>query len=303
MTILSPPTDRVALEKAVWRTLAYADLFDFPLTAAEIHRYLEGTAAAPAAVDEILAGSRFLRQRLDRRGPHYFLAGREAIVSRRAACERAAGRLWPAARRYGRLMAALPFVRLIAVTGSLAVSSVDDGGDIDYFVVTVPDRLWLCRALIIGLVRLAAARGVPLCPNYLVSERALALPERNLYAARELAQMVPLAGLPAYDRLRRANPWTDRFVPNAAGPPPAAAAAGDPARRLRELVERPLRGGLGVRLERWERARKIGRFTAQAGPDEGGEARFAADWCKGHFGAHQQRILQAFYDKVGTTAY
>src|SRR5205085_8843103 len=108
---------------------------------------------------------------------------------------------WHRAIHYGHIMGGLPFVRMVAVTGALAMDNIADG-DVDYLVVTEPGRLWLCRALIVGLVRVAALRGTELCPNYFLSERALVLHERNLFIAHEVAQMVPVAGLETYQRMR-----------------------------------------------------------------------------------------------------
>ena len=164
-----------------------------------------------------LHGARLSRL-LVRNGDVYHLVGRESTVETRNARAAVSKAYWHRGVRYGRLIGALPFVRMVAVTGALAVDNVADG-DIDYLVITQPGRLWLCRALVVGLVRLAALRGVTLCPNYFLSERALVLEERNLFTAHEVTQMVPVAGLPTYQRLRELNRWTSDFLPNAADAP------------------------------------------------------------------------------------
>ena len=159
-----------------------------------------------------------MQQAVEGAGGLYFLRGREALLGVRGERARVSARLWRRARRYGRLVGRMPFVRMVAVTGALAMDNVADG-DIDYLVITEPGRLWLCRALVVGLVRTAAMRRVDLCPNYFLSEEAMALSERNLFTAHEVAQMVPLSGVETYQRLRSLNRWTDTYLPNAAGHP------------------------------------------------------------------------------------
>ena len=62
------------LERAIVLTVAYADVFDYPLTSGEIHRYLAGVAAAPAAVAAALG--QLSGRALAQSGPYVMLPGR-----------------------------------------------------------------------------------------------------------------------------------------------------------------------------------------------------------------------------------
>jgi len=273
------------LSSAILHTVAYADIFDFPLIAAEIHRYLAGVRASREAVDRRLQEI----PALSRIENCYTLPGRESLVHERRRRERDAGRLWPRALFYGEIIARLPFVRMVAVTGALAMNNVTEEADIDYLLVTEPGRLWFSRALVLLVGRVAARQGATLCPNYLVSLRSLEFPDRTLYAAREVAQMVPIAGLDVYQRIRMQNSWVERFLPNAQGLPEApwistGPVSSTPARRRMEAV---LRTRPFTSLERWEMNRKIRKLRAQQGASP--ESHFSADCCKGHAYRHQER--------------
>jgi hypothetical protein len=217
------------------------------------------------------------------------------LVRRRRALEASSRRLWPRARRAGQAIARLPFVRFVGVTGSLAVNAATADADIDLFIVTADDRLWLARAAAIGAVRTAALAGTRLCPNYLLAESALELPpsERDRFTAHELAQLVPLAGAATYQRLLEANAWYRELLPNHRPlSVPADTDAGAAA------LERPLRARPFDRLERWEMDRKIARFTAAAGPRS--EARFGPSVCKGHFEGHRLPALARYESRLAT---
>jgi glycosyltransferase involved in cell wall biosynthesis len=290
-----------AIERAIMHTLAYSDLFDFPLTAGEVHRYLIGVRATAEEVNEVLASGRLVPGRLTRIGDLFLLPGREGLAEVRRARAAVTQRLMPRAVRYGRMIAGLPFVRMVAITGSLAARNADSDSDVDYLVVTAPERLWLCRAMVILLVRLARRRNIVLCPNYLLSESALELGQEDLYTAWELAQMVPVAGIDVYRRLRRRNAWTNRFLPNARDLEAAGRTGADDRvvsrGRMVRLTERCLRGPAGGWLERWERTRKVRRLSRAAaalgvaGEPSARDADFAAEWCKGHFGGHREAVM------------
>jgi hypothetical protein len=301
------------LERAILQAVCYADVFDYPLSAAEVHRYLVGVKASAPEVGRVLAGDRLVPGRLVHRDGLFTLPGREGIVKLRRKRRVAAERLWRSAIHYGRHMARLPFVRMVAVTGSLAANNVDPEADVDYLIVTSPGRLWMCRALVVAVVRRAARRGVVLCPNFLLSEAALELRQQDLYTAWELAQMVPLAGLETYHLLRRSNPWAERFLPNAEGvpwepepgaPEPGGNGALPPVRRhLVRAAESILASPPGDWIEGWEMDRKVRRFNREVGRRSAAEAareeaEFSADWCKGHLGTHRQEVMARYLDRL-----
>jgi hypothetical protein len=286
---------RAAIERAIVQAVAYADVFDYPLTVDEIHRYLIGVPARRRAVRTALGTARLIPDVLARSGRYFTLAGRESAVDTRRSRAAPAADYWRRAVRYGHLIGNLPFVRMVAVTGALAMDNVADG-DIDYLVITEPGRLWLCRALVVGLVRTAAFQGTELCPNYFLSERALVLSERNLFTAHEVAQMVPLSGIETYQRLRALNRWTDTYLPNAEGSPRRITPVDPRQGRTRSIVEATLRSRLCSPFERWEMARKM-RKLAQRGNGHA-EASFGPDWCKGHFGDHGQLTLTRYDERM-----
>jgi hypothetical protein len=134
--------------------VAYADLFDYPLTVDEVYRYLAYRAAPLSAVREALDNGLLTNQRLARSRGYVTLAGRESVVETRLRREAVSARMWRKGLRYGRAIASLPFVRLVAVTGTLAVNNMELGEDIDYLIVTAPQRVWLARLLAVAFVHL-----------------------------------------------------------------------------------------------------------------------------------------------------
>ena len=276
------------LDLAILRAVAFADVFDHAPMVRELRRHLT-VVASVAEVERRLAGSPFLAERLATRAGHVVATGRESLVERRATRSDASARLWPRAHRLGRLIGRLPYVRMVAVTGSLAVDAAGEDADIDLFIVVADGRLWLARALVIAVVRLAAPAGIRLCPNYLLAEAAMELDDgdRTYGTAREIAQMVPVAGFAAYERFLARNAWYRAMQPNQA---PARAARDERPGRVRRVVERIGRAGPFDRLERWEMRRKVRRLRAAT---RSPEARYDAQRCKGHVEGHAGRAATA----------
>ena len=286
---------------AILYTLVYADLFDYPLRTEEIHRYLTGNAATLSAVEEHLQQNGRLGELLGSTSSFWFLAGREHLVDLRRQREAFSLVLWQQAKRFGRLLAAIPFVRMVSITGSLAmnnVSSPDD--DIDLLVVAAKNRVWLARGLTILIVRLARLFGVELCPNYVIAEHRLEVGEPSLYAAHEMAQLIPISGMDVYIRLLESNVWSVGYLPNISPRNASLCGPGAIGRIGQRVLEAALSGRLGDAMEKRERERKIPRLRQIASKQGGSGATYTPDLCKGHADDHSASVYQQFVARLAS---
>jgi hypothetical protein len=279
--------------------VAYADLFDYPLMAEEIHRYLAGVAAPLEAVEASLAQDGWLCDRLECDPPFWFLRGRHDLVRLRQRRAIYAEALWVWARRSGAWVALVPFVRLVAISGSLTMDNVNGPhDDIDLLIVTRAGRVWFVRGVILLLRRVLRPLGIHLCPNYLLSEETLRIGEQTVFVAHELAQLVPLYGMGVYRRLMEGNAWTRGYLPNAQAPLMEARAPGRVGRGTKGALEAMLGGRVGDRVERWERERKIPKLRREAEMLGSQETRFSPEVCKGHKHSHGARISESYAKRL-----
>ena len=272
-------------------------MFDYPLTASEVYRYLTSTKGTLEEVTQALSDKSLFSQS----GEYFTLRGREAIVETRKRRAGVAARLWTKSARYGRMMASLPFVRMVAITGSLAMNNTGEGKDVDYMIVTAPNHLWTCRAFALLIARIAKLEGIHLCPNYLVTTNALELKERSLYVAHELAQMVPLSGMEIYDEIRRRNDWVESYLPHASGVPdlPQDVKRVTMRSAIQQILETLFNLPFGRWLEKWEMNRKIARLTREQ--SHSFESYFSADVCKGHIDRHGENVVTALALRVANS--
>lgn len=276
------------LKRAVLETLAYSDIFEFPLRLEEIHRYLP----QPATMEQVADALQQFNGEIETKGGYYFLQKREEIVVVRKMREAHSQSLLPVAMKYGRIIGTLPFIRMVALTGSLAVMNVSKDIDFDYMIVTVPGRLWTARAFALLFNRITKRLGHTICPNLIVAETAVEWPLHDLYSARELYQMIPITGVEVYRKLIDANAWAKKFLPNAC----PEFEHQTRVTKWKALFELPLRGALGDRFERWEMTRKVARFSKQDGFGE--ETIFNAEVCQGNFHHHRRWTREAFEEKL-----
>jgi hypothetical protein len=217
--------DFSSLEAAVIKTLLYRDLFDYPLTAEEVYRFLikyKSTSEEVVLVLEDLVR----RGVIGREGKFYFLPQRGEIVSLRKERTALSQEKLSKVLSFAKLLRFIPWVQGIFVTGALAVRNARKESDLDILIVSRGKRVWLTRLLVTVILDLLGKRVRPpqkiadrVCPNIFISEESLALPrdEQNLYTAHETVQVRPLwEREEVYGRFLASNRWVLTFLPNIA---------------------------------------------------------------------------------------
>ncbi|MGH7492192.1 MAG: glycosyltransferase family 4 protein [bacterium] len=201
----------IELQEAVRSTLAYADLFDYPLALYEIHYGLFGVRATLA---EIRQATRDLKARgeIGEKEGYYFLAERSAIVTVRQQRRTLSRELLDKNRRWLRLVQNFPFVRGVAISGAMAFQNCKPGDDIDLFLVIEKGRLWTVYSGLVAVLKLFGKRRL-LCLNCLVDTEHLRFDDQDLFVAHQIGFLKPLSGAELFQQFFRANAWCRRYLP------------------------------------------------------------------------------------------
>jgi hypothetical protein len=125
-----------------------------------------------------------------------------------------------------------------------------EDGDIDFFVVTTPGRLWVARTLLVLYKKLFLMNSrKDFCVNYFLDTEHLTVEDRNLFTATEVITLIPTFGNGTTEAFFDRNAWAFRMFPGAAVPISLEVHIG-PARR-KQFLERALSGHVGQLLDMW----------------------------------------------------
>jgi hypothetical protein len=192
------------IKEAIVKTVAYFDMFDFPLTGFEIWRNLPVKCKLSEVIGELENISQGISQNIafqedkipltpfakggkckmgniESKNGFYFLAGREAIVETRLARYASADRKFKRVLRIMSVYKFIPWIKMAAVSNLMGAHNLREASDIDLFIITEPKRIWLTRFFCVFLAKLLGLRPEPddnrdkICLSFFVSDEALDL--------------------------------------------------------------------------------------------------------------------------------
>ncbi|MBI2031384.1 MAG: hypothetical protein HYT08_02100 [Candidatus Levybacteria bacterium] len=207
---------------AIFKTLVYSDIFDYPLKKNEIYEFLIGKKKSQNSFNKLLYSTdynAFLK------GNYYCLLGRESIIKKRIQREKESESKLKIAQSIIKKISFFPTILLIGISGALAMKNADKNDDIDLFIITKENTLWISRIFLILILKLMGSYreredsdiNNKICLNMFVSKDQMTLNKKrqNLYSAHEIVQMLPVFQRNnTYEQFLKANTWIARFLPN-----------------------------------------------------------------------------------------
>ncbi|MGZ8509533.1 MAG: hypothetical protein ACXWWA_04125 [Chitinophagaceae bacterium] len=240
---------RKAGETCILKVLAYFDIFHYPLTKNEIRKFLDHPLSEinfEESLEQMLSDEVIFLH-----NDFYSLQNNSLLAQRRKEGNRKAGKLLPKAFKIGRFLFHFPFVRAVCISGSLSKNFADEKADIDFFVITKANRLWIARTIMHLFKKLTFLTGHQhyFCMNYYIDEEALLIEDQNIFTAMEVATLVPVCGRKTIDSFFSINEWRNQFFPFYKDDHRASDKAGNTW--IKFFLEWILANNLGNYLDKW----------------------------------------------------
>jgi hypothetical protein len=202
------------LQESILKVIAYFDIFYYPVTAQEIIYFMDKPCNMQKlhhALDEFLKNEIIFKTK-----DYYSFRNDQTFIIKRIEANKAAVKQLKIAKNIAAFLIRFPFIKGIAISGSLSKNVAYKGSDIDFFIITKENRLWLSKLFFTSLVKCAAFFGLSkwFCLNYIIDEKSLEVPEKNIFTATEIITLLPLYGASLFDNFFAANKWIYNFFPN-----------------------------------------------------------------------------------------
>ncbi len=214
--------DSVEIHDELEKVYKVSEYLTFPFTLDEVANYfLPRINITGVQLRTILSEQDFADIPFQIKDGYLLTNSAQSYESRMEREQMSAAKLDSAARFGNVLTRLVPFIRTMAVTGSVAYGSAETWDDIDLFIVTERNRLWLTALMTLVFVRITKLLGLrpphlsPFCLSYVHDEEGFADESQrnrsNPLFARELLKAKPIAGMDQYRKMLESNDWVADF--------------------------------------------------------------------------------------------
>ncbi len=248
--------------------------------------------------------SKELEPYLDHFDGYYFIKGKSySLVDRRLQMEQHARKMWQIARCMVHVIKRFPFVRAIFISGDLSKNVTDKNSDIDFFIVTDNQRLWICRCFLVLFKKIFLFNSKKFfCINYYVSLDHLEIDDKNIYTATELAHLKPLYNFSVFKIFMKQNWWMKDYLPHYDLNQLNQMKINNRQSILQKVFELLFQARWANKFDRWlmEKMKLIWKKRYQELTDEERDLMFRCRpyASKAHGGNFQTRVLKKYQEKL-----
>lgn len=211
-----------AVDLAIKSTLAYSAIFKYPLSYYQLSTLLV-KAKKPFEEEFFKKSLRKLckKGKVQTKNEKYHLTGIKPLSweSRKKNSEE----LLNSNKHVFKTLSTIPWIKLLCVTGSVAAYNADKEDDVDIFIITQKNRIWITRLFVVLLLkamnkyRTKANFAGKICPNLYTDETSMQWDHnsRNIYVAHEILMMHPIFNRDnCYFKFMSKNNWVFEFFNN-----------------------------------------------------------------------------------------
>lgn len=205
----------INLHKALLSTLSYFDFFRYPINNNELLQFLP----VKSTEQEISEAMSFLLARdiVQSYEGYYGINCNKELVERRIQGNIYAQKRLKKAKAIANFLGNFPFVDAVCISGSLSKNFSTKDGDLDFFIITAKNRLWIARSLMHLFKKLTFVAGAQhsFCMNYYLSSESLSVQPQNVFTAIEIATLKPAFIKKGLKDLHDTNcNWVKEHLPN-----------------------------------------------------------------------------------------
>lgn len=212
-------------DSAIIETLRYRSVFNAKVTFNQLCTYLVCTSPSrPDTLDHAAINRRLknlvrLKKVSIKKGRYYLYGTR--TVSWDLHAKYSSG-YFKEAREAADILKQIKWIKMLAVTGSVAAYNAKKKDDIDFFIITEENRLWLTRFFVVLFLKMSGKYRTDknfhkkICPNIYISEDTLEWERsrQNIYSAHEVLLMHPLIDRDdMYFKFIKKNKWALEYFP------------------------------------------------------------------------------------------
>jgi hypothetical protein len=209
-------------DKQILQTLSFFDVFSQALSKFEIYEYLN----FKCSLSDIEESLELMGDRIGSKDGFYFLPGRDLLVEERSKRYNYFKRKIKIAKNFSKIISFIPSVRAVAVSNIISSHNLRDGSDIDFFIITRKNKIWLTRFFCAGIAKILNLRPNKktkrdkICLSFYISEDNLNL-EKYLYSEDDFYFIYWIVGLEFLldkdnisSKLISENNWLRKYLPN-----------------------------------------------------------------------------------------
>ena len=196
-------------EEAIEKTLLYSHLFNGGLHKKDLHKFLFDVKISEDQFEKALVNLNGLNK-INFKNDNVSLNYRNIKIYNKIQKKLEEKEI----KKTLRIIKNIPFISCICFSGGTANYGIENHDDIDLFIITKPNSIFIVYLLIHVLSKIFNLRKT-LCANFLIDETSLEIKDQHdYYTAHQIASLIPFRNAEMLNWFKQNNNWIKSFFPN-----------------------------------------------------------------------------------------